>query len=334
MRNNDWYLRDEEDDFGEALHRRTEELYSVPDAEPGRDGLIECPVMPLRDMVVFPHMVSPIFLSQDASIEAVEEAQFKDQTVIALTQRDPDEDEPGPGDFFPIGVEIAVGRLLSMPDGSSSALVQGRRRVEVVDFIQEEPFLIVRARPVYEVSEVDQKTDATMRTALEMFHKCVQLDRSLPEEAYLYALNIEDPGWLADMIVTSVAPPLSDRMEILAQVDPVARLDQVIKLLAKEADVLELEDQLHTRAQSEVDRSQREFYLRERMKAIQTELGEGDPWTREINELQARVESVGLPEEVLVRALREVERLSQMPAMSPEVGIIRTYVEWILDLPW
>jgi len=334
MRNNDWYLRDEEDDFGEALHRRTEELYSVPDAEPGRDGLIECPVMPLRDMVVFPHMVSPIFLSQDASIEAVEEAQFKDQTVIALTQRDPDEDEPGPDDFFPVGVEIAVGRLLSMPDGSSSALVQGRRRVEVVDFVQEEPFLIVRARPVYEESEVDQKTDATMRTALEMFHKCVQLDRSLPEEAYLYALNIEDPGWLADMIVTSVAPPLAERMEILAQVDPVARLDQVIKLLAKEADVLELEDQLHTRAQSEVDRSQREFYLRERMKAIQTELGEGDPWTREINELQKRVESVGLPEEVLVRALREVERLSQMPAMSPEVGIIRTYVEWILDLPW
>jgi ATP-dependent Lon protease len=275
-----------------------------------------------------------VFLSQETSIQAVEEAQFKDQTVIALTQRDPDEDEPGEGDFFSIGVETAVGRLLSMPDGSSSALVQGRRRVEVVDFIQEEPFLIVRARPIYEDVEVDRQTDATMRTALDMFHKCVQMDRSLPEEAYLYALNIEEPGWLADMIVTSIAPPLAERMEILACVDPVERLHQVIKLLAKEADVLELEDQLHSRAQSEVDRTQREFYLRERMKAIQSELGEGDPWAREVFELQTRVTSANLPEEVQVRALREVERLGQMPPMSPEVGIIRTYIEWILDLPW
>jgi ATP-dependent Lon protease len=334
MRDNDWYLRDEEDEFGEALHRRTEELYSVPDSVPDQDGLIECPVLPMRDMVVFPHMVSPIFLSAEAAIQAVEEAQAKDQTAIALTQRDPDEDEPGPEDFYPIGVELAVGRLLSMPDGSSSALVQGRRRVEVVDLRQQGSFLVARARPLYDDVEVDRQTDAAMRTALEMFHKCVQLDRSLPEEAYLYAMNIEDPGWLADMIVTSIAPPLADRMEVLAMVDPVERLNQVIRLLAKEADVLELEDQLHNRAQSEVDRTQREFYLRERMKAIQSELGEGDPWAREVYELQTRVESADLPEEVQVRALREVERLGQMPPMSPEVGIIRTYIEWILDLPW
>ena len=334
MRNSDWYLRDEDDNFGEALHRRTEELYSVPDALPDEDGLIECPVLPLRDMVVFPHMVSPVFLSQEAYIQAVEDAQLNDQTVIALTQRDPDIDEPGPDDFFPVGVEMAVGRLLSMPDDSSSALVQGRRRVEVVDFTQEEPFLIARARPIYEGTDVDRQTDATMRTALEMFQKCVQLDRSLPEEAYLYALNIDDPGWLADMIVTAIAPPLQDRQELLSILDPLERLKRIIKLLVKEADVLELEDEIHTRAQSEVDRSQREFYLREQMKVIQSELGEGDPWAREIFELQARVETAELPEEVRVRALKEVERMGQMPAMSPEVGIIRTYVEWILDLPW
>lgn len=334
MRSNDWYLRDEDDNFGEALHRRTEELYSVPDALPDDDGLIECPVLPLRDMVVFPHMVSPVFLSQEASILAAEEAQLNDQTVIALTQRDPDIDEPGPDDFFPIGVEMAVGRLLSMPDDSSSALVQGRRRVEVIEFTQEEPFLIARARPVYEVTEVDRQTDATMRTSLEMFQKCVQLDRSLPEEAYLYALNIDDPGWLADMIVTAIAPPLQERQELLSIVDPLERLKRIIKLLAKEADVLELEDEIHTRAQSEVDRSQREFYLREQMKVIQSELGEGDPWAREVYEIQTRVETAGLPEEVQLRALKEVERLGQMPAMSPEVGIIRTYVEWILELPW
>jgi ATP-dependent Lon protease len=334
MRTDDWYSRDDDEEFGEAMHRRTEELYSIPDAVPDEDGLIECPVLPLRDLVVFPRMVSPLFLSQELALLAVEDAQLKDQTVIAVCQRDPDIEDPIPQDFLPIGVELAVGRLLSMPDNSHSALVQGRRRVEVLEYIQVEPFLIARARPIYENTELDRKTDATMRTAREMFHKCVQLDRSLPEEAYLFALNIEDPGWLADMIATAIAPPLQARQELLSVLDPMERLKQVINLLAKEADVLELEDEIHSRAQSEVDRSQREFYLREQMKVIQTELGDGDPFTREIQELQTRVESAGLPEEVQVRALKEVERLGQMPLMAPEVGIIRTYIEWILELPW
>jgi len=339
MRYDDWYSHDDEEEFGEAMHRRTEELYSIPDAVPDENGLIECPVLPLHDLVVFPHMVSPVFLSQDDALQAVEEAQLNDQTVIALTLRDPEIEEYTPQDFLPVGVELAVGRLLNMPDNSSSALVQGRRRVEVVEFIQTEPYWVARAKPIYEHTgevgfSVDRQTDATMRTAREMFQKCVQLDRSLPEEAYLFALNIEDPGWLADMIVTAIAPPLQARQDLLLVLDPMERLQKAIQLLAKEADVLELEDEIHSRAQSEVDRSQREFYLRERMKVIQSELGEGDPWVREIMELQTRVESAGLPEEAQVRALKEVERLGQMPPMAPEVGIIRTYIEWIFDLPW
>lgn len=329
-----WYSEEDEEEFNEALHYRTEELYRVPDAEPDEEGLIECPVLPLRDLVVFPRMVSPVFISQPMALMAVEEAQANDQTVIALTQRDPEVEEPGPPDFYPVGVEMAVGRLLSMPDNSNSALVQGRRRVEVVEFVQRKPFLVARARPIEERVEINREVDASMRTALEMFHKCVQLDRSLPEEAYLYAINIDHPGWLADMIVTAIAPPLETRIELLGILDPLERLQRVIGLLAKEADVLELEDEIHSRAQSEVDRSQREFYLREQMKVIQSELGETDPWAREINELQTRIESAGLPEEVLARALKEVERLSQMPPMSPEVGILRTYIEWILELPW
>ena len=333
MRDRDWYFR-EDDEFGEAIHRRTDELYSIPDAIPLEDGLIECPVLPMRDLVVFPHMVSPAFLSQEKGIIAVEDAQLNEQTVIALTQRDPDIDEPGPDDFYLVGVEMAVGRLLSMPDNSSSALVQGRRRVEIVEFVQEEPFLVARGRPMYETQEIDRQTDATMRTALEMFQRCVQLDRSLPEEAYLYALNIDNPGWLADMIATALAPPFPVRQELLGILDSLDRLEYIINLLAKEADVLELEDEIHTRAQSEVDRTQREFYLREQMKVIQTELGESDPWSRELYELRTRVESASLPEEVQVRALKEVDRLAMMPPISPEVGIIRTYIEWILELPW
>jgi ATP-dependent Lon protease len=334
MRNNDWYLRDDEDEFGEAVHRRTEELYSVPDAKPDKAGIIECPVLPLRDLVIYPHMVAPVFVGREASLLAIEEAQMDNRTMIALTQRNPEDDNPPTDGFLSIGVEIAVGRLLSMPDGSSSALAQGRRRVELVEYVQREPFMIARVRPIYEPTHVNRETEATMRTALEIFQKCVQLDRSLPEEAYLYALNIEEPGWLTDMIVTSIAPPLDERLNLLQQLDPVERLKRVVTLLAQEVDVLELEDEIHSRAQSEVDRSQREFYLREQMRAIQTELGEGDPWTREIAELRSRVEAASLPEEVMLRALKELDRLTQMPPMSPEVGIIRTYVDWILDLPW
>jgi ATP-dependent Lon protease len=324
----------EEDEFGEAMHGRTEELYSIPDAIPEEDGLIECNVIPMRDMVVYPHMVSPIFVGREDTLLAIEEAQDDDQTVIALNQRDPDDEEPEAKDFLPIGVEMAVGRLLNMPEGASSALVQGRRRIEVVEFVQRAPYMIVRARRIEETSDSSRETEATMRTALQLFERCVQLDRSLPEEAYLYALNIEDPGWLADMITSAVAPPLDERIDLLQQLEPQRRLKKVVEILAREADVLELEDEIHSRAQSEVDRSQREFYLREQMRVIQSELGEGDPWLRELNELRSRVEGVSLPEEAKLRALKEIDRLAQMPSMSPEVGIIRTYIDWILELPW
>jgi ATP-dependent Lon protease len=334
MKNNNWFLQDDDGEFGEALHRRTEELYTVPDTEVDEDGILECPVLPLRDLVIFPRMVSPLFIGRDGSLKAIESAQSKDQTVIALVQIDPDEENPDPSGFFPIGVEIAVGRLLSMPDGSSSALVQGRRRIEIIEFTQVQPFMRVRARRIHEPVEVDREIDASMRTALELFQHCVELNRSLPEEAYLYALNIEKPGWLADMIITAIAPPLTDRQELLLMVNPLERLKRVINLLAQEVDVLELEDEIHSRAQGEVDRTQREYYLREQMKVIQTELGEGDPWLRELDELRNRIQSIGLPEEVMLRAIKETDRLSQMSPMSPEVTILRTYIDWIVELPW
>ncbi len=334
MKDTDWFYHDDEDDFGEAVHRRTEELYKVPDANIDTEGLIECPVLPLRDLVIYPHMVAPVFVGREASLLAIEEAQMDNHTMIALSQRDSSIDNPRVTDFLTIGVEVAVGRLVSMPDGSSSALAQGRRRLEVVEFTQHEPFLIAKARPLYETNRLDREIDATMRTALELFQKCVQLNRSLPDEAYLYALNIEEPGWLADMIMTTISPAMDIRLKLLQVLNPSDRLKQVVAILAQEVDVLELEDQIHSRAQSEVDRTQREFYLREQLRVIQSELGETDPWLREISDLRKQVEAISLPEEVMLRALKEIDRLNQMPAMSPEVGIIRTYIDWILDLPW
>jgi ATP-dependent Lon protease len=325
---------EEEDNFDLTLSQRTEELYRVPNMEPNADGLIEAVVLPLRDMVIFPRMVSPIFVGREASLLAVQEAQRKEQTVIGLTQKDSELDEPGVDDFLPIGVEMAVGRLLSMPDGSRSALVQGRKRVEIVEFIRTKPYLKVRARVINEPQTADRQTQALMRSALSLFERCVQLDRSIPEEAHLFALNISEPGWLSDMISTSLSLTYESKLRLLMILDPKARLGMLNNLLAQEVDVLELEDEIHSRVQNEVDKSQREFYLREQMKQIQTELGEGDIFTRDASELKKKVDAAKLPEEAMKVALKELERLNQMPPMAPEVGMIRTYIDWIIDLPW
>lgn len=325
---------EEEDNFDLTLSQRTEELYRIPSMEAKADGLIEAAVLPLRDMVIFPRMVSPIFVGREASLLAVKEAHHKEQTVIGLTQRDPELDEPGTEDFLPIGVEMAVGRLLNMPDGSHSALVQGRRRVEVVEFIQLKPYIKVRARVIHEPQTADRQSQALMRSALSLFERCVQLDRSIPEEAHLFALNISEPGWLTDMIATSLSLTYEAKLRLLLLADPKARLGQLNSLLAQEVDVLELEDEIHSRVQSEVDKSQREYYLREQMKQIQNELGEGDIFTRDALELKKKVDAANLPEEAKKVALKELERLNQMPPMAPEVGIIRTYIDWIIDLPW
>jgi ATP-dependent Lon protease len=204
----------------------------------------------------------------------------------------------------------------------------------VIEFTQSKPYPRARVRPIYDDVRIDREVTAIIRTVKELFHRCVDLDRSLPEEAYFYAFNIEEPGWLADMIATSISPNINERLKLLMIIDPVKRLNFIADLLAQELDVLELESEIQSRTKNEVDRTQREFYLREQMKVIQTELGDNDPWITEINELRERIESIGLPEEVEIRAIKEVNRLTQMPPISPEVGIIRTYLDWIVELPW
>lgn len=335
MKSDEWFPKlDGNEEFSSSLHQRTDELYRIPDTEPDEDGLIECPVLILRDIVIFPRMISPVFITPGPNMLAMMESQHNMQTLIGLVQKDPEIEAPATDEFLPIGVELAAGRLLSMPDGNGSALVQGRHRVEVVEFVQTEPFYIVKARPIHEPVEVDRQTDAQMRTARDLFERCVQLDRSLPDEAHLFSINIVEPGWLADMIATAVSPPFKERQSLLLLPDPLERIKRVNWLLAQELDVLQLEDEIQNKVQSEVDRSQREFYLREQMKAIQTELGEGDIWSREIAELREKIVKTDMPEPAKEQSLKEIERLTQMAPMSPEVGIIRNYLDWILELPW
>ncbi|MGH2605673.1 MAG: LON peptidase substrate-binding domain-containing protein, partial [Anaerolineales bacterium] len=321
-------------EFGDAVSRRADELYDIQDAPLDDEGLLECAVLPLRDVVLFPNMVTPLFVTHEPTLMAIEDAARAGETMIALAQIDSALEAPRAEDLYGVGTEVAVGRLMHLPDGSTSVLTQGRRRLQIVEFMQAESYLRARARPVLEPTERPKEVMALMRAVLTLFEKCVQLNRSLPEEAYVYAVNIEEPGWLADLITSALSLTAPERQAMLEIFDPVARLQRLSMLLGRELDVLELEDQIHHQVQNEVDRNQREMYLREQMKAIQTELGEGDVWTQEISELRERVGHLGLPEEVQARALKELQRLAQMPPMSPEVGIIRSYLDWIVELPW
>jgi ATP-dependent Lon protease len=327
----DWQLRSE---FAEVLGSRTEELQKIPDGTLDKDGLISCAVLPLRDLVVFPRMVTPLFVGRESALSALEFAHSTGQTVIAVAQKNEDKAEPGYGDLYTIGCETAVGRVLHLPEGATTVLAQGRRRVQIVEYLPGESFLRARARPIVENAERTRETEALMRAVLALFEKVVQLNRSLPEDAYIFALNVEDPGWLADLIVSALGASVPDRQRMLETFDVELRLQRLSVMLGRELDVLELENRIHSKVQSEVDRSQREYYLREQMKAIQTELGEQDSWSQELSEVRDAILKAGMPEDVRAKALKELERLGQMPAMAPEVAIVRTYLDWLTELPW
>jgi ATP-dependent Lon protease len=279
-------------------------------------------------------MVTPLFVGRDRSMEAVEAANAQDELLITVAQRDADILEPGPEDLFTFGTEVDIGRTLRMPDGTISILSQGLQRVQIVEYVHLEPYIRVRALPVYESTEKTPLTEALMRAVLALFEKVVQLSRTLPDDAYVFAMNIDQPGWLADLMAQALSIEVAERQEVLETIDVAARLQRVSVLLAKELDVLELEDHIHSQVQQELDKTQREYFLREQMKVIQTELGETDIYTQEVNDLREKIAQADMPEEARAQAEKELGRLASMPPMSPETGIIRTYLDWLAELPW
>ncbi|MBN1641840.1 MAG: endopeptidase La [Anaerolineae bacterium] len=292
------------------------------------------PLLPLRDQVIFPHVVTPLFIGRDRSVKAVETAFAENRLLVVVAQRDPEDENPGFEDLYTVGTEIEIARVLRLPDGTTSALVQGRRRMAIEDLVQANPYMVVRASPLPEPTVTGAGVEALMRAVLALFERCVRLSNSIPEETYVFAMNINEPGWLADTVSSALDLKQEERQELLETLHPESRLKMLSILLARELDVLELEDQIHSQVQQELDRSQREYFLREQMRVIQNELGEGDVYVQELADLREKIVEADLPEEVSVKALREADRLGTMPPLSPETGIIRTYLEWILDLPW
>jgi ATP-dependent Lon protease len=295
---------------------------------------VELPVLPVRDTVVFPRMLTPLFVGRDRSMLSLEASLTEDSELIVVAQRDIDLEDPTPEDLYDVGTEVVVGRVLKMPDSSMNILVQGQRRVKITHFVQEEPYLKACACYLKEEGERSLSSEALMRAVLALFEKCVQLDRNIPDDAYVAAMNIDEPGWLADMISSVMDFRVEQRQQILDTADPTARLQRLSIILAKELDVLELESHIQNQVQQEVDKGQREHFLREQMRVIQSELGELDFQLAEINELRERLAQIELPEEVRAKAEKELSRLSAMPPAAPEVGIIHNYLDWLLSLPW
>lgn len=320
-------------DFPEMFPELGDDFFEQPVAE-DLDGYIECPFLPLRDVVLFPQMVMPLFVGRERSLAAVHAAYNNGESLLVAAQRNDHDHDLTEGDLFGIGTEISIGRVLRMPDDTTSVLAQGRRRVRIVEFTQWQPYMRARAQVIPELEDWSSSTDSLIRAVQALFEKVVELNRNLPEDAFTYALNINEPGWLADFIASALPISLSTRQEILEALDPTERLQRISLLLAKELEVLELEGEIQSQVQQEVDRSHREHFLREQMRVIQGELGELDVFGQELGELRELVQKKNLPDEVRAKTDKEVLRLSAMPPMSPEIGIIRTYIDWILDLPW
>jgi len=314
--------------------RTSTRKYSNAHNDLSDSDILNLPLLPIRNTVLLPNLVTPLIVGREQSIKAIEEAMNKDRILFVVTQLNEELEDPGQDDVYTVGVEGMIDRVLKMPDGTTSVLLHGQRRLRRLEYTQQTPFMRVREEIVDEETERTLTVEALVRAALALFEKCVKLSNTLPEEAYITAMNIDQPGWLADFIVSALEPPVAVRQSILEAFSVEERLQKTCILLTKELNILELENQIHSQVQLEVDKSQREYFLREQLKAIQRELGETDPTFRENADLGEKILSSGMPEEVKVKANKELDRLNSTPSMAPEGGVIRTYLDWLVSLPW
>jgi ATP-dependent Lon protease len=310
------------------------EFNSIRNAKPNKAGLIQRAVLPLGDLVIFPNMITPISIEAKPAFQAAETAIARHQTIIGVAQRKPEIRNPKSNDLYTIGTEVAIGGFFATPDDPASVLGQGRRRVEVVEVVQSKPYMVVKARPLPESSEPTSKTAGIAKAVLDLLKRYVELSEDIPDDVIDYVLALDDPGQLADVITSTLNIPLAERQRVLELQDVDERLQYVARLLGHELSIVEVREEINSQIQQEMARGQREMYLREQMRVIQSELGEEDVFQQEVNDLRKQIDNAGLPDEVHEKALKELARLEMMPPMAPEVGIIHTYIDWLVSLPW
>ncbi|HSF99872.1 MAG TPA: endopeptidase La, partial [Vicinamibacterales bacterium] len=293
--------------------------------------------LPLRDTVLFPNSFMPLAVARPSSVRLVDEAIAAGKLIGVFTQRDPAHDEPGQDDLYPIGTLTHVHKMFKLPDGSLRLIVQGLARLRLNSIASTEPYLRADVSEAEDIiHEQDAlEVDALQRNVRANFQNVVQLSPVLSDDLTTLAANVTDASRLADFVASNLSSLTTGaRQDLLATLEVRARLNQLNRLLTKELEVLELGSKIQSQVQSEVGRNQREYFLREQLKAIQKELGEGDEQAREIDELRQRIEAAGMPEDVQKEALRELDRLSKMPVAAAEYTVARTYIDWLVSVPW
>ncbi len=309
----------------EDRKQASEDVTPIPD---------ELPLIPLRDLILFPNLVVPLFVGRERSIVALEEAMRGGHQVALVTQLVAETQDPGPGDIYEIGCVANVLQEMKLPDGTAKALVEGVKRLRVVEFTQMEPYIKVRVEPIDEPGVGDVETQALMRALVGDFEKAAELGKPIPQEVLMAAGSIEEPGRLADFVAFHLNLKTEEKQVVLEALEPKTRVEKAAAFLRKELEILEMGSRIQNRVKESMTKSQREYFLREQLKAIQQELGQYDEVTAEVDEYKDKIQKAGMPEEVEEKALKELGRFEKMPQAAAETSVIRTYLDWLVGLPW
>ncbi len=292
------------------------------------------PLLPLRDIIVFPHMVVPLFVGRQKSIKALEEAMNKQKFILLAAQREAKTNDPGADDIYRVGTLGSVVQLLRLPDGTVKVLVEGKKRARVLRYLDESEFFLVEAEEIQEVCPKTTEIEALTRSINSTFEHYVKLNKKIPPEMIMSVASIDDPARLADTIVAHLGVKLEDKQALLEIDNPAERLERVLGNMRSEIEILEVEKRIRTRVKKQMEKTQKEYYLNEQMRAIQKELGEKDEFKNEIQELEDRIKQKRMSAEAREKAERELKKLKMMSPMSAEATVVRNYIDWLISLPW
>lgn len=294
------------------------------------------PLLPVRDIVIFPYMVIPLFVSRERSIKSIEEAISKDRLIFLVAQKKAGEEDPSPKDLYRVGTVAVIMKMLRLPDGKVKILIQGLSKASIKETLHTKPYFLVKVENIKDpfITEITLETEALIRNVKEQLERIVSYGKLLSPDLMFILEGVDDPGRLADLVASNIELSVEKAQEILEILDPIERLKALNELLGKEVQVLTMQAKIQSRARDEMTKSQKEYFLREQLRAIRSELGEVDERTKELKELRQKIKRAKMPKEVEKEARRELERLEQMHPDAAEAVMVRTYIDWLIDLPW
>lgn len=299
-----------------------------------REAHIELPVLPLRDVVVYPHMVIPLFVGREKSIRCLESAMEQDKQILLVAQRDADLDEPGKDDIFDIGTVASILQLLKLPDGTVKVLVEGGQRAKVLSYSQEDSFFVAKAEYLESEELIEKEEEVLVRSAISQFEGYIKLNKKIPPEVLTSLSGIDEAARLADTMAAHMPLKLEDKQAVLEMINVGERLEYLMAMMEAEIDLLQVEKRIRTRVKKQMEKSQREYYLNEQMKAIQKELGDIDESHDEFDVLARKIEDASMPKDAKDKATAELNKLKMMSPMSAEATVVRSYVDWMISVPW